>query len=251
MFGRHLLLHYKGASGAAGHQTAAGKAGAAELSHRPSRWVDGGRPGLPDCGGNAQPAAASYLGRQYPWVLHPASMAAKRPRVDAEEAPGVEEDAGVGGGGYVFDPAPPASLSIVHRPESCGTQNKIPVHRVYCVGRNYWDHGVEMGGNPEREPPFFFMKPADAVVDVSGVRDEVSFPAATADLHFECEMVLVINTPDGRPVGNVKKESAAKYIYGYAVGIDLTRRDLQKEAKQMRRCWSASKGERVAAVLGA
>ena len=143
-----------------------------------------------------------------------------------------------------FSAPPTPTLSIA------GSSTKIPVRRVYCVGRNYYDHGVEMGGNPDREPPFFFLKPADAVVDTS-LCAKIPYPHACENFHFECEMVLVINTPDGKPIGNVRAGGADKYIYGYAVGIDLTRRDLQKEAKDMRRCWSSSKGFDLSAPIGA
>lgn len=143
-----------------------------------------------------------------------------------------------------FAPPPVTTLSIA------GGGGKIPVRRIYCVGRNYYDHGLEMGGDPDREPPFFFLKPADAAVDTSRC-GEVAFPSMSQNVHFECELVIVINTPDGRPIGNVRPQGAEKYIYGYAVGIDLTRRDLQKEAKNMRRCWSASKGFDQSAPVGA
>ena len=171
----------------------------------------------------------------------------KRVRVGELDEDGLE-DAGL----RLAFPAPVVSTLSIHHPEDSaarGTQDKIPVHRIYCVGRNYWDHSIEMGADPEREPPFFFMKPADSVVDTS-VKDEVAYPASTSCLHYETELVLVINTPDGLPVGNLNPKNARDYVYGYAVGIDLTRRDLQKQAKELRRCWSASKGFDQSAPIG-
>ena len=120
---------------------------------------------------------------------------------------------------------------------------RFPVHRVYCVGRNYADHAREMGGDPVREPPFFFMKPAGAAFTSSeGIRDVapgiVPFPPATTDFEHEVELVVAIGSP-GQSVG---VEDALSLVWGYAVGADLTRRDLQVEAKERRRPWDLSKG---------
>ena len=101
-----------------------------------------------------------------------------------------------GGGGLIIPSPPPTTLSVAG-----GGGGKIPVHRVYCVGRNYYDHGIEMGGNPDREPPFFFMKPADAVVDTSSSAAggaSLPYPQQCGNFHFECEMVIVLDTPGGR-----------------------------------------------------
>jgi len=132
--------------------------------------------------------------------------------------------------------APPvASLSV----QGGG---RFPVRRIYCVGRNYWDHGLEMGGNPEREPPFFFNKPADAAFDVSssvgGAPVELPFPSQCGDLHYEGELVLAV----GGCGQDVSTDDALQLVWGYGVGVDLTRRDLQNEAKQMKRPWCTSKG---------
>lgn len=116
-----------------------------------------------------------------------------------------------------------------------GSDAMFPVHRIYCVGQNYAAHTREMGGNPERESPFYFMKPADAVVHDGST---VPYPARTADLHHEIELVVAIGK-GGRDIG---VENAASHIFGYAVGIDLTRRDLQAEAKKRGRPWDAAKG---------
>ncbi len=110
----------------------------------------------------------------------------------------------------------------------------FPVRRVFCVGRNYPAHAREMGSNPDREPPFFFTKPADAIV----IDGEVKYPSATEQLHHEMELVVAIG------VGGeaVAAADALALVFGYAAGLDLTRRDLQDEAKATRRPWDMSKG---------
>jgi len=110
----------------------------------------------------------------------------------------------------------------------------FPVRRVFCVGRNYAAHAREMGGDPDREPPFFFCKPADAVV----TGGEVRYPPATPNLHHEMELVVAI----GHGGADVPASEALGLVFGYAAGIDLTRRDLQDEAKATRRPWDMSKG---------
>jgi len=116
-----------------------------------------------------------------------------------------------------------------------GESGRFPVRRIYCVGRNYAAHAREMGGDPDREPPFFFTKPADAIVPDGS---EVPYPPATADLHHEVELVAAIGTAGTE----IAPEDANQYIYGYAVGIDLTRRDLQQVSKDRRWPWDTSKG---------
>lgn len=111
---------------------------------------------------------------------------------------------------------------------------RFPVHRVYCVGRNYAAHALEMGADPQREPPFFFSKPADAVTQ----SDRVSWPTRTSDLHHEVELVVGL----GRGGAQVAVESALDLVAGYAVGVDLTRRDLQAQAKKLGRHWDTAKG---------
>jgi fumarylpyruvate hydrolase len=116
-----------------------------------------------------------------------------------------------------------------------GTDAVFPVLRVFCVGRNYAEHAVEMGHDPDREPPFFFMKPATAVVPSGG---RLPFPVATDDLHHEVELVVALSRGgEGIPV-----ERALEHIFGYAVGLDMTRRDLQAQAKEMGRPWDMAKG---------
>jgi len=121
---------------------------------------------------------------------------------------------------------------------------RFPVRRIYCVGRNYADHVREMGNDPKRDSPFFFGKPADTVV-ASGTR--LPFPMMTSDLHHEVELVVALN----RGGANISTADAAATIFGYAVGIDLTRRDLQAEAKKAGRPWDMAKGFDHAAPIGA
>ena len=113
------------------------------------------------------------------------------------------------------------------------------MRRIYCVGRNYREHTVEMGGNPDREAPFFFMKPADAIVNCSTTSaTSVSYPTNTSSLHHEGELIVAI----GKDGIRIPTTSAMEHVYGYSLGCDLTRRDLQSEAKAKRRPWDAAKG---------
>ena len=123
-----------------------------------------------------------------------------------------------------------------------GSDSVFPIHRLYCVGRNYAAHARELG-NDERDPPFFFMKPADAVV--TGGRD-TPYPPATNNLHHEIELVVALGA-GGR---DIPVDRALDAVYGYAVGVDLTRRDLQDEAKKMARPWDMSKGFDASAPCG-
>ena len=116
-----------------------------------------------------------------------------------------------------------------------GETATFPVRRIYCVGRNYADHAREMGHDPDREPPFFFQKPTDAIV-LSGAT--LPFPVGTKDLHHEIELVVAIGT-GGK---NISVDNALMHVYGYGVGLDMTRRDLQGEAKKMGRPWEMGKG---------
>jgi len=114
------------------------------------------------------------------------------------------------------------------------SNNVFPVGRIYCVGRNYAEHAREMGHDPDREPPFFFMKPADAIV-ASG--STIAYPQITKDLHHEIEMVVAI----GKGGANIPAEKALDHVFGYGVGLDMTRRDIQGEAKKMGRPWEMGK----------
>ncbi len=113
-------------------------------------------------------------------------------------------------------------------------QRLYPVHRIYCVGQNYAAHTREMGGRPDRDPPFFFSKPADAASQSSAI----PYPPATAELHHEVELVVAI----GQSGENIPVSEALDYIYAYAVGVDLTRRDIQNQAKKQGRPWDMAKG---------
>lgn len=139
---------------------------------------------------------------------------------------------------YVLPPPPVVSVPVD------GDGRRFPVRRIFCVGRNYAEHAREMGGNPDAEPPFFFTKPADAVVESGAV---LPFPVATADLHHEAELVVAL----GAGGAFVPTDAALSLVWGYAAGNDLTRRDLQAEAKAARRPWDMSKGFDASAVLGA
>lgn len=123
------------------------------------------------------------------------------------------------------------------------TAGRFPVRRIFCVGRNYADHAREMGHDPNAEPPFYFTKPADAVVE-SGAT--IPYPPQTQDLHFEAELVLAL----GRGGANIAQDEALGHIWGYAAGNDLTRRDLQALAKAARRPWDMAKGFDASAVVG-
>ncbi len=141
---------------------------------------------------------------------------------------------------YVIPPAAPASVPVVGRAE------RFAVHRIYCVGRNYAEHAREMGFTG-REPPFFFMKPADAVLPVAqGETGHLPYPTLTQDLHHEIELVVAMSK-GGR---NIAAADAMQHIWGYAVGLDMTRRDLQAEAKKQGRPWCIAKGFDASAPIG-
>ena len=141
---------------------------------------------------------------------------------------------------YVFTPPAPVSLPVV------GQAARFPVHRIYCVGRNYEEHAKEMGFTG-REPPFFFMKPADAVVVVdAGTTGTMAYPTLTKNLHHEIELVAAIGT-GGK---NIKAADAMKHIFGYAVGLDMTRRDLQGDMKKQGRPWDIGKSFEQSAPTG-
>lgn len=132
---------------------------------------------------------------------------------------------------YLF--APPAVVSVPVR----GLVDRFPVHRVYCVGRNYEEHAKEMGFTG-REPPFFFLKPADALVVVNaGETGTMPYPSLTANLHHEIELVVAI----GKGGRHIAVADALSHVYGYAVGLDMTRRDLQNDMKKQGRPWCIGK----------
>jgi fumarylpyruvate hydrolase len=117
-----------------------------------------------------------------------------------------------------------------------GDERRFPVRRIFCVGRNYAAHAREMGHDPDRAPPFFFMKPADALVPEGG---EVPYPSATGELHHEVELAVALGAPLAG--AGIDAETARAAVWGYAVAVDLTRRDLQAEAKAQGRPWEAAK----------
>jgi len=128
--------------------------------------------------------------------------------------------------------------------EIAGSSERFPVRRIFCVGQNYADHAREMGSDPDRQSPFFFTKPADAVV-ASG--SALPFPTRTNDLHHEVELVVAL----GAGGANIDVAAAEQLIFGHAVGLDLTRRDLQTTAKKAGRPWDMAKGFDQSAPIGA
>ena len=138
---------------------------------------------------------------------------------------------------FVFPPSARPSLPVE------GTSARFPVRRVYCVGQNYGAHAREMGSDPTRHPPFFFTKPGDAV---RAPGEAVVYPSATANLHHEIELVVALQGGGA----DLSPAQALALVFGYAAGVDLTRRDLQAEAKKAGRPWDASKGFDASAPIG-
>ena len=141
---------------------------------------------------------------------------------------------------YLFSPPAPVTVPVN------GESRAFPVHRIYCVGRNYEDHAKEMGFTG-REPPFFFLKPADTLVVVpNGQTGTMPYPSLTSNLHHEIELVVAIGV-GGK---NIRAADAVKHIYGYAVGLDMTRRDLQIDMKKQGRPWCIGEGFGHSAPIG-
>ena len=130
---------------------------------------------------------------------------------------------------YVFSPPPTTAVPVVDM------DTAFPVCRIFCVGRNYSEHAIEMGHDPDREPPFFFMKPAGAIVPADST---LPFPSATEELHHEIELVVALEAGGA----GIAPDAALSHVFGYAVGLDMTRRDLQLQAKKMGRPWDMAKG---------
>ena len=142
---------------------------------------------------------------------------------------------------YVFAAPVQAAVPVT------GQDALFPVHRIYCVGRNYVDHAQEMG-HTGREAPFFFMKPADAVLPVAtGATGELSYPAQTADFQHEMELVVAI----GKGGSDIAVDTALEHVWGYAIGLDMTRRDVQGAAKKLGRPWDTGKAFEQSAPIGA
>jgi fumarylpyruvate hydrolase len=146
------------------------------------------------------------------------------------------------------DRAPQAAFVVAAQPVSTvpvkGTDKVFPVHRIYCVGRNYAEHAREMGGHPDREPPFFFQKNPDTIVPDGGA---FPYPPRSKDVHHEFELVVAL----GRGGSDIPVRSALDHVFGYAVGLDMTRRDLQGEAKKAGRPWEVGKAFEHAAPCSA
>ncbi|MGV2113807.1 fumarylacetoacetate hydrolase family protein [Agrobacterium salinitolerans] len=138
---------------------------------------------------------------------------------------------------YVFDPAPIPTIAVAD------SNDRIPVRRIFCVGRNYAAHAREMGKDPDRDPPFFFTKPADAVVMHGEI---VAYPPGTVNFHYEAELVVVI----GKTGRKIAEGDALSHVWGYCVGNDLTRRDLQLQAREQGRPWDFGKAFDRSAVVG-
>jgi fumarylpyruvate hydrolase len=133
---------------------------------------------------------------------------------------------------YAIPPAPLPAVPVANSADS------FPVRRIYCVGRNYAAHAREMGSDPDRDPPFFFCKPADAVVPVAkGVTGDIAYPPETANYHHEVELVVAI----GKRGRNIAADAANDHVWGYAVGFDMTRRDLQFALRDKGRPWELGK----------
>ena len=137
---------------------------------------------------------------------------------------------------YVIDKPPRITAPIKN------TDALFPVRRIYCIGRNYADHAIEMGHDPDREPPFFFQKNPDNL-DFSGT---FTYPAKSQDVHYEIELVIAI----GKGGKDISLDSAVTHVYGYALGLDMTRRDLQGEMKKMGRPWEIGKAFEKSAPMG-
>ncbi len=138
---------------------------------------------------------------------------------------------------YAITP-PPQAIVSVHGGDP------FPARRIYCVGRNYAAHAREMGHDPDREPPFFFMKPADALTDDGSA---IPYPPATQDLHHEIELVVAL----AKGGSDISEDQALEHVFGYTVGLDMTRRDLQGQAKEKGRPWDTGKGFDHSAPIGA
>ncbi|WP_284179153.1 fumarylacetoacetate hydrolase family protein [Rhabdaerophilum sp. SD176] len=137
--------------------------------------------------------------------------------------------------------APRPSLAVL------GLQERFPVRRAFCIGRNYAAHAREMGFDPDREPPFFFMKTAEAIVPVEpGQTAEIVYPSGTRDYHHEAELIVAI----GRGGRDIPESEALLHVFGYAVGLDMTRRDLQAEAKKLGRPWEIGKSADQSGPVG-
>lgn len=139
----------------------------------------------------------------------------------------------------VLEPRPTLAIN--------GSKERFPVRRAFCIGRNYAAHAIEMGGDPTREPPFFFMKLAEAIFPVeSSTETALPYPAMTSDYHHELELVVAL----GKGGKDIAEKDALSHVFGYASGLDMTRRDLQNEAKKLARPWEAAKSADASGPVG-
>jgi len=142
---------------------------------------------------------------------------------------------------FVFEPEPQVAIPVA------GSDQSFPVRRIYCVGRNYAAHAREMGGDPDREPPFFFCKPASSIVVVpTGATVELPYPSQTQDYQHEIELVVAI----GRAGRDIAVDAALEHVWGYGVGLDMTRRDLQIKSRDKGRPWELGKAFDASAPIG-
>lgn len=139
--------------------------------------------------------------------------------------------------GYVISPPPVTALPIE------GSDGQFPVRRIYCIGRNYAEHAIEMGHDPDKEPPFFFQKNPDNLLPEG---KDFPYPAKSTDVHFEIELVVALKSGGT----NIPVDKALDHVFGYAVGLDMTRRDLQGEAKKLGRPWEIGKAFEHSAPCG-
>lgn len=150
---------------------------------------------------------------------------------------------------YTFPPQVQPALSIYD------SEQKYPVSRIFCIGRNYADHVKEMGGTPERETPVYFTKSANAIFNVNSKNHQIDFALGTTNLHYEMELVVAlgnianVNTHTQKPLANISVTDAEKLIFGYACGLDMTRRDLQNLAKKTSAPWDLAKSFADSAVI--
>ena len=137
---------------------------------------------------------------------------------------------------YIFTPETPTTVAVA------GAKALFPVRRIYCVGRNYAEHAREMGADPDKEPPFFFQKNPQNILTTA----RFPYPSQTSDLHFEIELVVALKSGGS----DIKSADALKHVFGYAVGLDMTRRDLQSQMKKMGRPWEIGKAFEHSAPIG-
>ncbi|WP_321794858.1 fumarylacetoacetate hydrolase family protein [Caballeronia sp. J97] len=141
---------------------------------------------------------------------------------------------------FIFPPPAVYSLAVASE------EARFPINRIFCIGRNYAEHAREMGKDPERDPPFFFMKPANAIVQAGKGEISIPYPSKTQNFHYEVELVVAIR----KGGSDIDSADANEHVFGYAVGLDMTRRDLQLEAREKGRPWEFGKSFSKSAPIG-